>query len=103
MNDAGSLLGACLGGAGIARLLEVYARPIIAEGRLIHLLPEWSDETFSLYAYHHGASIMPEKINDFLPIIHRQRHTGHYVVGKRVKHVTHRPQLVNRQVKIYIT
>jgi len=32
-------------------------------------LPEWSDETFPLYAYHHGASIMPAKITAFLNFV----------------------------------
>lgn len=55
VNDTGMLLGACLGGAGIAQLLELYARDILADGRLVLLLPEWADETFPLYAYHHAS------------------------------------------------
>ena len=43
VNDTGSLLGACLGAAGIAQLLEIYARDLIAQNRLVHLLPEWRD------------------------------------------------------------
>ncbi|WP_311044252.1 LysR family transcriptional regulator [Rhizobium bangladeshense] len=41
VNDTGSLLGACLGGAGVAQLLELYAKDIIAQGRLVPLLPDW--------------------------------------------------------------
>lgn len=69
VNDTGSLLGACLGGAGIAQLLEIYATPIIADGRLVHLLPDWSDETFPLYAYHHASPIVPAKVRAFLDFV----------------------------------
>jgi hypothetical protein len=46
VNDTGGLLGACLGGGGIAQLLEIYARPLIEAGTLVQLLPDWADETF---------------------------------------------------------
>ncbi len=70
VNDTGSLLGACLGGAGIAQLLELYAKDIIAQRRLVPLLSEWSDETFPLYAYHHASSIVPAKVQAFLEFVH---------------------------------
>lgn len=66
VNDTGALLGACLGGAGIAQLLEVYALPDIAAGRLVHLLPGWSDETFPVYVYRHGSHTMPSKVHAFV-------------------------------------
>ncbi|TDK29851.1 LysR family transcriptional regulator [Rhizobium deserti] len=69
VNDTGSLLGACLGGAGIAQLLELYAKDIIAQRRLVPLLSEWSDETFPLYAYHHASSIVPAKVQAFLEFV----------------------------------
>lgn len=66
VTDTGSLLGACLGGAGIAQLLEVYAKDLIAQKRLVHLLPDWSDETFPLYAFHHGSNLVSAKVRAFL-------------------------------------
>jgi DNA-binding transcriptional LysR family regulator len=69
VNDTGALVGACLGGAGIAQLLEVYTRDILAAGRLVHLLPDWSDETFPLYAYHRAARLMPAKLGAFLDFV----------------------------------
>ncbi|MBX4897062.1 LysR family transcriptional regulator [Rhizobium bangladeshense] len=69
VNDTGSLLGACLGGAGVAQLLELYAKDIIAQGRLVPLLPDWSDETFPLYAYHHASHIVPAKVQAFLEFV----------------------------------
>jgi len=69
VNDTGSLLGACLGGSGIAQLLEIYARDLLAEKRLVHLLPEWSDETFPLYAYHHSSNLVSAKVRAFLDFV----------------------------------
>lgn len=61
-------LGACLGGAGIAQLLELYARDILADGRLV-LLPEWADETFPLYAYRHASNLVSTKVRVFLDFV----------------------------------
>ena len=69
VNDTGGLLGACLGGSGIAQLLELYARDILAQGRLVQLLPDWSDETFPLYAYYHASHIVPAKLRAFLDFV----------------------------------
>ncbi len=52
VSDSGSLLAACLGGQGVTQLIEPYARTLLADGRLVQVLPEWSDETYPLYAYH---------------------------------------------------
>ena len=69
VNDTGGLVGACMGGAGVAQLLELYARDILASGRVVHLLPQWSDETFPLYAYHRAARLMPAKVEAFLNFV----------------------------------
>ncbi|WP_321875793.1 LysR family transcriptional regulator [Burkholderia cenocepacia] len=69
VNDTGGLLGACVGGAGIAQLLELYARDIVADGKLVLLLPEWTDETFPLYAYHHASNLVAAKVRVFLDFV----------------------------------
>ncbi|ABO55557.1 LysR family transcriptional regulator [Burkholderia vietnamiensis] len=69
VNDTGGLLGACLGGVGIAQLLELYARDVLADGRLVQLLPEWADETFPLYAYHHASNLVSAKVRVFLDFV----------------------------------
>jgi DNA-binding transcriptional LysR family regulator len=71
VNDTGSLLGACLGGIGIAQLLELYARDILAQDKLVLLLPEWSDETFPLYAYHHSSNLVSAKVRAFLEFVRK--------------------------------
>ena len=48
--DPATLIAACEAGAGIAQILEVGCKQLLRSGRLIALLPEWSDERFPLYA-----------------------------------------------------
>lgn len=69
VNGTGALLGACLGGQGFAQLLEVYARDHVADGRLVQVLPEWADETFPLYAYHHAARVTSARVRVFLDFL----------------------------------
>lgn len=66
VNGTGALLAACLGGQGLAQLLEVYARAFLADGRLVQVLPDWADETFPLYAYHHAARVTSPRVRAFL-------------------------------------
>jgi DNA-binding transcriptional LysR family regulator len=66
VNDAGSLLGACLGGQGIGQPLEIYAQTYIAEGRLVRLLTGWSEETFPVHIYHHDPRTAPARVKEFL-------------------------------------
>ncbi|MET0384724.1 MAG: LysR family transcriptional regulator [Polyangiales bacterium] len=69
VNDGAPLMAACLAGQGVAQLLEVHARKHIAKGRLVHLLPDWSDERYPLYAYHHSAQLMSAKVRAFLDYV----------------------------------
>jgi len=69
VNSGGALLAACIGGLGITQVLELYAREPMADGRLIQVLPEWADETFPLYAYHHSGQLMSAKVRAFLDYI----------------------------------
>jgi DNA-binding transcriptional LysR family regulator len=48
-SESGALLAACLGGAGLAQILELGTESLLREGRLIELFPEWRDEVFPLY------------------------------------------------------
>jgi len=69
VNDTGLLLGACLGGQGIAQPLELYCRDLLADGRLIQLLPDWAEETFPLYVYHHAPARISAKVRAFLDYV----------------------------------
>ncbi|AGT11006.1 LysR family transcriptional regulator [Paracoccus aminophilus] len=71
VNDSGSLVGACFGGAGLAQLLELYAADMIASGKVSLILPDWTDETFPLYAYYQNATFTSAKVRAFLDFIGR--------------------------------
>jgi len=69
VNASAPLLEACIGGQGIAQLIELYARAPLAEGRLVQVLPEWADETYPLYAYHHSSRFVSAKVRTFLDYV----------------------------------
>ncbi|WP_437324575.1 LysR family transcriptional regulator [Sorangium sp. So ce381] len=69
VNGVGPLLAACLAGQGIAQVLELYTRELLADGRLVQVLPEWAEETYPLYAYHHAAQLMSAKVRAFLEFV----------------------------------
>lgn len=69
VNDAGTLQSVCLAGYGIAQMFELAEDPLLAEKRLITLLPDWSDERFPLYAYHPSRHHMPAKTRALLDFV----------------------------------
>ncbi|EYF08308.1 LysR family transcriptional regulator [Chondromyces apiculatus] len=69
VNDSTSLIGACLGGCGIAQPLESFVREMLADGRLVQLLPDWAEETFPLYAYHRSRNLPSAKVRAFLDYV----------------------------------
>jgi DNA-binding transcriptional LysR family regulator len=69
VNDGSSMLAACLAGHGIAQHFEFQVRDCIADGRLVQILREWSDETFPLYAYHRSPTLMSARVRAFLDFL----------------------------------
>lgn len=69
VNGGGPLMAACVAGQGVAQLLELYTRPLLESGRLVQILPSWSDETYPLHAYYHAAPVVPAKVRAFLAFL----------------------------------
>ncbi|MDQ7981632.1 LysR family transcriptional regulator [Paraburkholderia sp. SARCC-3016] len=69
VNEPSALLSACVAGFGIAQMLLLVAEPLIREGKLINLFPDWSDERFPLYAYHPSRHHVPAKTRAFLDFV----------------------------------
>jgi DNA-binding transcriptional LysR family regulator len=69
VTDSPSLLRACVSGHGIAQLLGIYAREALDSGRIVRLLPEWSDERYPLYAYLPSRRHPPAKVRAFLNFV----------------------------------
>jgi DNA-binding transcriptional LysR family regulator len=69
VNDTQSLLGACLGGHGIAQPLEFYIKEMLRDGRLVELLPDWAEERFPVYVYHQSRSLPSAKVRAFIDFV----------------------------------
>lgn len=66
VTDAGTMLGACLAGAGIAQVMALGVQDMLRDGRLIELFPDWPDEKFPLYALHPSRHNPPAKVRAFI-------------------------------------
>jgi DNA-binding transcriptional LysR family regulator len=66
VSDSGTLIGACEAGAGIAQVLEIGCAELLRSGRLVELLPEWSDERFPLYAVYPSRLHRAAKVRSFI-------------------------------------
>jgi DNA-binding transcriptional LysR family regulator len=67
--EFGTLLGACLGGVGIARLKAIGVQHLIDQGALIELLPDWFGESYPLYALHSSRHLPPAKVRAFIDFV----------------------------------
>lgn len=69
VNDAGTLLSACLAGYGIAQVMAFGTESWRESGELVALFPDWPDERFPLYAYHPSRHHPPAKTRAFLDFV----------------------------------
>lgn len=69
LNDAGTLLSACLAGYGVAQIMLLGSEALLQEGRLVELFADWPDEYFPLYALHLSRHHPPAKTRAFLDFV----------------------------------
>ena len=69
VSDAGTLLAECLAGSGVAQILDIGARPLFDDGRLVRLLPDWDGETFPLYALYPSRHPPAAKVRAFVDLV----------------------------------
>jgi len=69
VNDAGTLYSVCLAGHGIAQVMDLGVEPMLADGRLVEVFPDWPDEHFPLYGLHPSRQHLPAKTRAFLDFI----------------------------------
>jgi DNA-binding transcriptional LysR family regulator len=67
--EFGTMLGACLGGVGIARVKAIGVQALLDQGALVELLPDWSGERFPLYALHPSRHLPPAKVRAFIDFV----------------------------------
>lgn len=67
VTDAGTLISACVGGAGLAQMMSLgVVQNLIARKKLVQVLPDWSDERFPLYAFYPSRHHPAGKVRAFI-------------------------------------
>ena len=64
--DVDTMIAACVAGAGIAQVLALSVEPLVANGALVYLFPDWPGETFPLFAIRPSRRLPPAKVEAFL-------------------------------------
>lgn len=68
-SDGETMINECLAGTGIAQILAIGVQPLLDSGRLIDLFPDWSGETFPLYALYPSRNHQPAKVRAFVDFV----------------------------------
>lgn len=68
-NEGGALLAACLAGVGIARIKAPGIREALEQGQLVDLFPDWTDDTYSLYALYPSRHLPAAKVRAFVDFV----------------------------------
>jgi DNA-binding transcriptional LysR family regulator len=66
VSDVGTMLGACIAGAGIAQIMDLGVEDLMRNGQLIELFPDWPGERFPLYAMYPSRRHLPAKVHAFI-------------------------------------
>ena len=69
LDDPSIAVAACVAGQGVFQSLALGLDHWLARGKLIAILPAWSDERFPLYAYHPSRHLPPAKVRAFLDFV----------------------------------
>lgn len=71
VTDAGTKIGACLAGYGIAQVIDLGIDTHLRAGTLEPVLTDWPDETFPLYVYYPSRNHVPAKVRTFIDFVAR--------------------------------
>jgi DNA-binding transcriptional LysR family regulator len=67
VTDAGTLISACVAGAGLAQMMSLgVVQDLIARKKLVQVLPDWADERFPLYAFYPSRHHPAGKVRAFI-------------------------------------
>lgn len=69
VTDAGTKIGACLAGYGIAQVIDLGIDTHLRAGTLEPVLTDWPDESFPLYVYYPSRNHVPAKVRAFIDFI----------------------------------
>jgi len=66
LTDVDTMLTACVAGGGIAQVMDLGVGPLLADGRLVELFPDWPDEMFPLHAAYPSRRHVPARVRVFI-------------------------------------
>ncbi|MGR4870662.1 LysR family transcriptional regulator [Variovorax sp. LARHSF232] len=69
VTDAGTKIGACLAGYGIAQVIDLGIDTHLRAGTLEPILTDWPDESFPLYVYYPSRNHVPAKVRAFIDFV----------------------------------
>ena len=69
LTDVGTMLGACIAGAGIAQVMALGIQDLLDGGQLVELFPDWPNEKFPLFALYPSRTLPPAKLRAFLDFV----------------------------------
>jgi DNA-binding transcriptional LysR family regulator len=69
VTEAGTLLSACVAGAGIARIKARGVQELLEKGLLVELLPQFTGEKFLLYALYPSRHLPAAKVKAFIDFV----------------------------------
>ena len=69
VSEYGTMLAACMGGFGIARVKAIAVRSSIQNGDLVEVLPDWSGESYPLYALYPSGHLPAAKVRAFIDFV----------------------------------
>ena len=67
--EFGTMLGACLGGVGIARVKAIGVSHLLQQGLLVELLSDWPGESYPLYALYPSRHLPAAKVRAFIDFV----------------------------------
>jgi len=66
VSDVGTMIGACVAGAGIAQIMGIGTQPLMTAGALIDLFPDWAGEVYPLFALYPTRRHLAAKVRIFI-------------------------------------
>ena len=64
-----TILGTCLSGAGVAQIKALGIQPLLDDGRLVDLFPDWPDDRLTLYALYPSRHLPAAKVRAFIEFV----------------------------------
>jgi DNA-binding transcriptional LysR family regulator len=69
VNDVATLHDVCRAGHGVAQVMAFGVEELLADGSLVELFPDWSEERFPLYALYPSRRHLPAKVRAFIDFV----------------------------------